>query len=127
MSDPAVQVMVNLVIDRGDEHILLVRYDADREEWWLPATEVAPYEHPDEAAERTLTELGVTDGEMSIANVQSFRGRRGWHLTFDYMVWTRTAGRRSAGRLVPSRRASSDGPRPLGRGHRDGGAVGLLT
>ena len=88
MSDPAVQVMVNLVIDRGDEHILLVRYDADREEWWLPATEVAPYEHPDEAAERTLTELGVTDGEMSIANVQSFRGRRGWHLTFDYMVWT---------------------------------------
>lgn len=86
MSDPAVQVMINLVIDRGDEHLLLVQYDADRDAWWLPGGNVEPFEHPDDAAENALNGLGITDGEMSIANVQSFRGRRGWHLTFDYLV-----------------------------------------
>lgn len=78
--------MVNLIVDRGDDHVLMVRYDPTDEAWWLPGAEVEPYQHPDDAAEAALIALGITDAEMSIANIQSFRGRRGWHLTFDYLV-----------------------------------------
>lgn len=91
---PAVQLIANLVVQGPDGAVLLARYnpagetdeDADHR-WWLPAHELEPYQHPDEAAQIALNEIGGLDIEgIELARVQSFRGRRGWHVSFDYRV-----------------------------------------
>ncbi len=84
---PPVHVMVNLVIDRGDDSLLLVKPDPANSAWTLPGGAVEPFQHPDDAAEDLLVGLGIGDAEMSIANVQSFQSAEGWHLTFDYIVF----------------------------------------
>ena len=91
---PSIQPIVNLVVQGSDGRVLLVRYgpdggdDPDTERrWWLPGRELEPYQHPDAAADLALDEIdGLTVGSSGLACVQSFRGRRGWHLTFDYLV-----------------------------------------
>ncbi len=94
-SDPAIQLIANLVVERSDGAVLLARYDSAGElddddadvRWWLPAHELEPYQHPDEAAHRALDEIGgLTIESIDLARIQSFRGRRGWHLSFDYHV-----------------------------------------
>lgn len=109
MTDPAIQLIANLVVVRDDGHVLLARYDpaeegdgADApERWWLPGQELAPYEHPDDAARTALAELvGVEPRTVELAGVQSFRGRRGWHISFDYRV---TASGEPTGEGVPAR------------------------
>ncbi len=92
---PAIQLIANLVIQRGDGRVLLVRYnpagesdetDADIR-WWLPAHELDPYQHPDDAAQIAIDEIGgLNVGSINLNRVQSFRGRRGWHISFDYLV-----------------------------------------
>jgi ADP-ribose pyrophosphatase YjhB (NUDIX family) len=92
--EPAIQLMANLVVVHPDGRVLLAQYgeasisdDHDDQRWWLPAGELEPYQHPDEAAKQALTDIGgLTIESMKLAKVQSFRGRRGWHVTFDYRI-----------------------------------------
>ena len=85
---PDVQVISNLVVRDGGGRVLLVRYDADDERWWLPGRDVVPYQHPDEAAAEVLAEYPglAVRAQPAMAFVESFRGRRGWHMTFNYTV-----------------------------------------
>jgi ADP-ribose pyrophosphatase YjhB (NUDIX family) len=96
---PAIQLIANLVIQRHDGRVLLVRYDPDGEvdqpdadaRWWLPAHELEPYQHPDQAARIAVDQIGgLQVDELTLNRIQSFRGRRGWHISFDYQV--RAAG-----------------------------------
>lgn len=105
---PAVQLIANLVVEGEPGHILLARYnpvgETDDSEantrWWLPAHELEPYQHPDDAAKIALDEIGgLTVTSSKPARVQSFRGRRGWHISFDYYV---TASGQPAAGKVPA-------------------------
>ncbi len=83
----ATQVIVNLVITNKNGEVLFVRYDLENEKWWLPGRDVEPYTHPDDRAQEVLSELdGLKVGEPRFGHVESFRGRRGWHLAFHYHV-----------------------------------------
>lgn len=92
---PAIQLIANLVVEGEPGRVLLARYNAEAEtdetdadrRWWLPAHELEPYQHPDDAARIALDEIGgLTIESTELARVQSFRGRRGWHVSFDYHV-----------------------------------------
>jgi ADP-ribose pyrophosphatase YjhB (NUDIX family) len=80
--NPPIQPIVNLIVVR-DGQALLVRYDADNPAWWLPGGDLLPYEHPDEAASRVLADLSL-NAHAALSHIESFRGRRGWHLIFHY-------------------------------------------
>ena len=89
MSQTAVetQVIANLVVRDGQGRVLFVRYDPENEKWWLPGEDVAPFTHPDATAENVMADNGgLTVARMAMAEVESFRGRRGWHLVFHYDV-----------------------------------------
>jgi ADP-ribose pyrophosphatase YjhB (NUDIX family) len=88
MSDrPEIQLIANLVVVRPDGRVLLVRYRTDDERWWLPGEDLEPYEHPEERARAVLDGLGgLVAGVMSLDEIESFRGRRGWHVVFTYRV-----------------------------------------
>jgi ADP-ribose pyrophosphatase YjhB (NUDIX family) len=84
---PAIQLIADVVAVNAAGQVLLARYgDADdtSPRWWLPAGELEPYEHPDDIARAAIAELGVTLDLLELAGVRSFRGRRGWHVMFDY-------------------------------------------
>ena len=84
---PEIQLIANLVVLRPDGRVLFVRYQADDERWWLPGEDLEPYEHPDERARAILDGLrGLTVTSMSMEEVESFRGRRGWHVVFTYRI-----------------------------------------
>lgn len=92
---PAIQLIANLVVEGESDQILLARYNQEGEtdepdaeqRWWLPAHELDPYQHPDEAAKIAIDEIGgLTIESSKLARIQSFRGRRGWHISFDYHV-----------------------------------------
>jgi hypothetical protein len=85
---PDVQVISNLIVREPGGRVLLVRSDAEDERWWLPGRDLVPYQHPDEAAAETLGEypgLEVREAPAMLF-VESFRGRRGWHVMFHYGV-----------------------------------------
>jgi len=89
MTEPQVdtQVIANLVIRNGAGHVLFVQYDPEDPRWWLPGQDVEPFTHPDDAAKAVLADLGgLTALSSTLAFVESFRGRRGWHLAFHYDV-----------------------------------------
>jgi ADP-ribose pyrophosphatase YjhB (NUDIX family) len=84
---PPIQLISNLIVRRPDGRVLLVRYDPDDERWWLPGEDLEPYEHPDDRARETLAQFsGVGARSFSMRFVESFRGRRGWHVVFHYLV-----------------------------------------
>jgi ADP-ribose pyrophosphatase YjhB (NUDIX family) len=84
---PEIQLISNLVVQRPDGKVLFVRYDADDERWWLPGDDLEPYQHPDERAHELLAALpGLEAGTPEMVFVESFRGRRGWHVVFHYRV-----------------------------------------
>jgi ADP-ribose pyrophosphatase YjhB (NUDIX family) len=84
---PEIQLIANLVVVRPDGHVLFVRYREDDERWWLPGEDLEPYEHPDDRARAVLDGLGGLDvASLSMEEIESFRGRRGWHVTFTYRV-----------------------------------------
>ncbi len=84
---PAIQLIASLVIATPGQEVLFVRYDPEEERWWLPGADLEPYEHPDEAARRILADLrGLSVRAMRLHDVESFRGRRGWHVVFHYLV-----------------------------------------
>jgi len=91
MTQPEIQVISSLVVQRQNGDVLLVRYDADDERWWLPGDDLVPYEHPDDAAKRFLERdvSGLEFEEPEMLFVESFRGRRGWHVIFHYGVRSR--------------------------------------
>lgn len=86
---PPIQLIVNVVAHDGS-HVVLTRHGTDEEtvadRWWLPGEDIEPYEHPDEVAHAVVAELGLDAESVALAAVQSFRGRRGWHIAFDYNV-----------------------------------------
>ncbi len=81
---PDVQLISNLVVTRNDGLVLFVRYDPEDERWWLPGEDLEPYEHPDERARKELTRFGLEADRLEMVFVESFRGRRGWHIVFHY-------------------------------------------
>jgi ADP-ribose pyrophosphatase YjhB (NUDIX family) len=101
---PDIQLIANLVVHDGTGRVLLADYDLPDEidpasghaaagdggepaRWWLPGHELDPYQHPDEAAAQALAAFaGIAVTSTELAGVQSFRGRRGWHVSFDYRV-----------------------------------------
>jgi ADP-ribose pyrophosphatase YjhB (NUDIX family) len=84
---PDVQLISSLVVRDGQGRVLLCRYDPEDERWWLPGGELEPYEHPDEAAKDALaTWKGLKAAAPRLSHVESFRGRRGWHVVFHYRV-----------------------------------------
>lgn len=83
---PDIQLISNLVVTRKDGMILFVRYDPDDERWWLPGEDLDPYEHPDERARKELARFGLEADRLDMVFVESFRGRRGWHVVFHYRV-----------------------------------------
>jgi ADP-ribose pyrophosphatase YjhB (NUDIX family) len=84
---PEIQLIANLVVRRPDGRVLLVRYRDDDERWWLPGEDLEPYEHPDERARAILEGMPGLDVEsIAMEEVESFRGRRGWHVIFTYRV-----------------------------------------
>jgi len=91
MANPDIQVISSLVVQRENGDVLLVRYSPDDERWWLPGDDLVPYEHPDDAAKRFLERdaPGLGCGEPRMLFVESFRGRRGWHVIFHYAVEAR--------------------------------------
>jgi hypothetical protein len=67
--------------------VLFVRYQPDEERWWLPGEDLEPYEHPDQRARAVLAGLEPLEVKsMAMNEVESFRGRRGWHVIFTYRV-----------------------------------------
>ena len=81
------QVIASLVIRNSDDDVLFVRYDPDNEKWWLPGGDVAPFSHPDDAAGEIAAAFdGLEMRACRFSHVESFRGRRGWHLVFHYDV-----------------------------------------
>jgi ADP-ribose pyrophosphatase YjhB (NUDIX family) len=91
MAGPDIQVISSLVVQRENGDVLLVRHSPDDERWWLPGDDLVPYEHPDDAAKRFLERdaPGLECGEPRMVFVESFRGRRGWHVIFHYTVEAR--------------------------------------
>ncbi len=81
---PPIQPIVNLIVTRAGA-VLLVRPDPENPAWWMPGADLNAYEHPDEGAQRVLRELGVS-ASAALSHIESFRGRRGWHLVFHYRV-----------------------------------------
>ncbi len=81
----ATQVIANLVVTDRHGRVLFVRHDPDNGKWWLPGRDVEPYTHPDDTAGAVLDEMaGLDAGKPKFDHVESFRGRRGWHLVFHY-------------------------------------------
>ncbi len=106
---PEIQLLANIVAHDGAGRVLLARYGAAAEvetddadaRWFLPAGELDPYDHPDDVARATLDDLaGLTVHTLELAGVQSFRGRRGWHISFDYLA--RVSGDPDADGPVPA-------------------------
>ena len=102
MDQPAIQLIANVVLEHTDGRVLLVRYgDAEHEgdapRWWIPAGELEPYEHPDDVARSAIDGFGLTIESLALARIESFRGRRGWHLSFDY----RARGAGEPGGAIP--------------------------
>jgi ADP-ribose pyrophosphatase YjhB (NUDIX family) len=84
---PETQLIANLVIRDGAGRVLLARYNPDDERWWLPGDDLDPYQHPDEKARQLLEQLADLEHESPVMiRVDSFRGRRGWHVFFHYLV-----------------------------------------
>ncbi len=82
---PEIQLTSNVVILNDAGEVLLTRYDSDDERWWIPGASLTPYEHPDQAANRALQDVAqVAAATATMDHVESFRGRRGWHVMFNY-------------------------------------------
>jgi ADP-ribose pyrophosphatase YjhB (NUDIX family) len=84
---PEIQLLANVVITNAQGQVLLTKYDADDDKWWLPGAELVAYEHPDEAAKRAVLALKLGEAQTPKLNhIESFRGRRGWHVAFNYTL-----------------------------------------
>jgi ADP-ribose pyrophosphatase YjhB (NUDIX family) len=82
-----IQLTANVIIVSAGDQVLLTRYDDEDERMWIPGASLNEYEHPDTAAARAIADVGVTKNTPAILHhIESFRGRRGWHVMFNYVV-----------------------------------------
>ncbi len=99
---PDIQLTSNVVIVNDKNEVLLTRYDPDDERWWIPGASLETYEHPDAAAGRALADIGQSDElTATMKHVESFRGRRGWHVMFNYSVATNSSAVTGDSRWFP--------------------------
>ena len=98
--DVRVQLIVNLVALTEDNRVVLTRYDPDDERWWLPGAELEPCEHPDEVAARIAADVSASCGAPRLHHLESFRGRRGWHLMFNYAAQLPAGAGCNAGHML---------------------------
>ena len=84
---PDIQLISNVVVQDEGGRILFVKYDPENDRWWLPGDDLTPYQHPDERVREILDGLtGLVWDDLKMVFVESFRGRRGWHVMFNYRV-----------------------------------------
>jgi len=85
---PKIDLICNVVIKRAsDEKVLLVKYKKDDDRWWIPSETLVPYEHPDEVALKVIKNTGgLTNKYLNFSEIESFRGRTGWHIMFNYLT-----------------------------------------
>jgi ADP-ribose pyrophosphatase YjhB (NUDIX family) len=84
---PDIQLTANIVIVNSKREVLLTRYEPDDERWWIPGASLDTYEHPDAASKRALVDVAQSESlTTTMKHVESFRGRRGWHVMFNYLV-----------------------------------------
>jgi ADP-ribose pyrophosphatase YjhB (NUDIX family) len=89
---PDIQLTANVVIVNSKREVLLTRYDPDDERWWIPGASLETYEHPDTASKRAVVDVGQSETlTTTMKHVESFRGRRGWHVMFNYVAQTRSS------------------------------------
>jgi ADP-ribose pyrophosphatase YjhB (NUDIX family) len=82
-----IQLTSNVVVTSPNGQILLTQYDEDDDRMWIPGASINEYEHPDTAAIRALADIGLTSTLVTkLSHIESFRGRRGWHVMFNYLV-----------------------------------------
>jgi ADP-ribose pyrophosphatase YjhB (NUDIX family) len=82
-----IQLTSNVVIASPNGQVLLTQYDEDDDRLWIPGASINEYEHPDAAAIRALADVGLaTNHAVKLSHIESFRGRRGWHVMFNYIV-----------------------------------------
>ncbi len=99
MVRPEIQLISNIVVQDNQGRVLFVKYDPEIERWWLPGEDLTPYQHPDERAREILDGLtGLEWDDLSLVFVESFRGRRGWHVMFNY----RAVGRGEPSGSIPA-------------------------
>jgi ADP-ribose pyrophosphatase YjhB (NUDIX family) len=86
---PDIQLTANVVIVNSKREVLLTRYEPEDERWWIPGASLETYEHPDAASKRALADVGQSESlATTMKHLESFRGRRGWHIMFNYLVHT---------------------------------------
>ena len=84
-AQPDIQLIANVVVQDDSGKVLFVKYDSEDERWWLPGEDLTPYQHPDDRAKQVLDEIpGLTYDNLQMVFIESFRGRRGWHVMFNY-------------------------------------------
>src|SRR5438309_2810762 len=82
---PEIQLISNIVVKDGEGHVLFVKYDPEDDRWWLPGDDLSPYQHPDDRAREILNGIaGLEWDDLALVFIESFRGRRGWHVMFNY-------------------------------------------
>jgi ADP-ribose pyrophosphatase YjhB (NUDIX family) len=82
-----IQLTSNVIIATPGGKVLLTRYDDEDERLWIPGASLSEYEHPDAAAIRAVADVGIqTSSTAKLSHIESFRGRRGWHVMFNYLV-----------------------------------------
>jgi ADP-ribose pyrophosphatase YjhB (NUDIX family) len=82
-----IQLTANVIIVSPNHKVLLTRYDNDDERMWIPGASLNEYEHPDAAALRAVSDVGIfAPVSVTLHHIESFRGRRGWHVMFNYVA-----------------------------------------
>jgi len=85
-ADVNVQLIVNLVALNERGEIALTRYETEDERWWLPGSDLQPFAHPDALAAELAASISPQLPTPNLHHLESFRGRRGWHLMFNYLA-----------------------------------------
>ena len=84
---PEIQLISNVVVRDESGRVLFLLDKADGQRWWLPGEDLTAFQHPEERAKQVLDRLSwLSWDQIELVKVQSFRGRRGWHVMFDYLV-----------------------------------------
>ena len=95
---PKIDLICNIVVRRADGRVLLEPNRPDDGRWWIPAHVLVPYEHPEVAAPKVLAGLrGLKSASVALVEIESFRGRSGWHVMFNYRVDVKGALKKNSG------------------------------
>jgi ADP-ribose pyrophosphatase YjhB (NUDIX family) len=119
---PQIDLICNVVTVNSKGEVLLVRF-GDDPRWWLPGRGLVPYQHPDEVAPEILAEInGVKAGEPAFCEIESFRGRTGWHVMFNY----RASGKGKPADAEAARWFATDKLPQMAHGEWEKGVIGRV-